>query len=136
MVGARPFEGRVVFVIEDHDDTRDAMVRLLSALGARVVAAGDGLDGLQQVARWHPDVVFCDIAMPLMDGLEFARRLRQSPRARQTLLIAVTGQSRSTDVLDSWLGGFDGHLVKPVTADQLAAIAQRLPGSTDVLGTA
>jgi len=70
----------VVLVIEDHDDTRAARVQLLASLGAQVHDATDGLASLTELARWRPDVVFCDLAMPIMDGLEFARRMRQNSR--------------------------------------------------------
>jgi CheY-like chemotaxis protein len=45
--------------------------------------ATDGLHGLEQLERCRPDVVFCDLAMPTMGGLEFARRMRQDPRFRR-----------------------------------------------------
>jgi two-component system, chemotaxis family, CheB/CheR fusion protein len=126
----------MVLVIEDHDDTRNALVHLLSGLGARVLAAADGLDGLQQLTRGHPDVVFCDLMMPTMDGFEFARRIRQNLQYRDILLIAVTGQGQLADLHETWRLGFDAHLVKPVTAEQLAAVARRLAGSSDILDTA
>jgi len=121
-----PLRGRTVLIIEDDADYREALRHLVAALGAQVVGVADGLEGLRQVARWHPDVVFCDLTMPVMDGLEFARRMRQDPRYDGALLIAVTGRGRQSDLHDTWNSGFDGHLVKPVTVEMLGAIAQRL----------
>jgi CheY-like chemotaxis protein len=93
-VSAPSLSGRVVLVIEDHDDTRATLVQLLASLGAQVHEAPDGLAGLTELARWRPDVVFCDLAMPIMDGLEFARRMRENSRYHRVLLIAVTGKDR------------------------------------------
>ncbi len=133
---APSLSGRVVLVIEDHDDMREALVLLLASLGARVLEAADGLAGLTELARGRPAVVFCDIMMPVMDGLQFARRVRQNPAYHQVLLIAVTAHDSPAVLTESWMAGFDGHLVKPVTGDQLASIARRLAGGSDLLSTA
>src|SRR5262245_6529382 len=93
---------RTVLVIEDDDDTREVSSRVLEALGAGVVVARNGLEGLVQLDRRQPDAVLCDLAMPIMDGIEFARRMRQNPRYRHVLLIAVTGRERDADFLDTW----------------------------------
>ena len=135
-VSAPSLAGRVVLVIEDHDDTRAALVRLLASLGAQVHEATDGLAGLTELARWRPDVVFCDLAMPIMDGLEFARRMRLNSRYHHVLLIAVTGKDSPSTVRETWQAGFDAHLVKPATAEALASIARRLAGGSDLLSTA
>jgi CheY-like chemotaxis protein len=82
--------GRTVLVIEDDDDTREVVSRLVEALGATTVVAADGLEGLVQLERRRPDAVLCDLAMPIMNGIEFAQRMRQNPRYRGMLLIAVS----------------------------------------------
>jgi two-component system CheB/CheR fusion protein len=128
-VTPRAWRRRRVLVIEDEAEIRDILVQLLAALGARVVAAADGFEGLEHLARWHPDMVLCDLAMPVMGGLEFAQRMRQDPRYRNVLLIAVTGYNRQADLYDTWSTGFDGHLAKPIRMPALAALAQRLEGS-------
>ncbi len=135
-MSAPSLSGRVVLVIDDHNDMREALVLLLASLGARVLEAADGLAGLVQLTREHPAVVFCDIMMPVMDGLEFVRRVRQNPAYHQVLLIAVTAHDSPAVLGESWMAGFDGHLVKPVTVDQLASIARRLAGGSDLLSTA
>lgn len=127
-VTPRALRRRRVLLVEDDAEIRDILVRLLAALGAQVVAAADGLEGLEHLARWHPDMVLCDLAMPIMGGLEFAHRMRQDPRYRNVLLIAVTGYNRQADLYDTCSTGFDGHLAKPIRMPALAALAQRLEG--------
>ena len=122
--------GHLILVIEDHDDTREALALLLASLGARVLQAADGRAGLAQLARERPGVIFCDIMMPVMDGFEFARRVRRNPAYHTTLLIAVTAHDSPDFLRKTWLAGFDGHMVKPVTGDDLASIARRLAGPT------
>jgi len=117
---------RTILVIEDDDDTREVISRLLEVLGAGVVVARNGLEGLVQLERCRPDAVLCDLAMPIMDGIEFARQMRRNPRYRRVLLIAVTGRETDADFMDTWGAGFDGHLVKPLTPEALEAVARRV----------
>jgi CheY-like chemotaxis protein len=135
-VTAPSLSGRVVLVIEDHADTREAFVFMVASLGAQVHEAADGLAGLAELARWSPDVVFCDLMMPVMSGFEFARRVRQNPAYHAVLLIAVTALDSPAALRETWSAGFDAHLVKPVTGEQLASIARRLAGGSDLLSTA
>jgi CheY-like chemotaxis protein len=126
MRAAGPLRGRRILIIEDDDDTREAFRRLLESRGAHVMVAADGLEGLVQLDRRRPDAILCDLAMPIMDGIEFARHMRNDPRYRRVLLIAITGRGRQGDFTDTWSVGFDGHLVKPLTEDALHALTQRL----------
>jgi CheY-like chemotaxis protein len=113
-------------VVEDDADARESLRRLLEALGARVLVAADGIDGLNRLAAIPIDAVLCDLTMPIMDGLEFGRRVRQNPRFRRLLLVAVTGRQEPQDFLRTWDAGFDAHLVKPVTTEMLRSVAGRL----------
>jgi CheY-like chemotaxis protein len=123
-----PLTGRRILLIEDEADIRETTRRRLEALGAKVTTAADGLEGLEQLEGdvRPPDAVLCDLVMPVMNGFEFARRLRAMPRDRQVLLIAVTGFERSFDFTHTWYTGFDWHLVKPLTEEALEALAARL----------
>src|SRR5688572_19080466 len=87
-----PLRGYPILVVEDDLDAGDLARRLLELLGARAATAGDGIEGLRRLAEMQPAMVLCDLTMPRMDGLEFARRVRRLPEYRRTLLIAVTGR--------------------------------------------
>jgi hypothetical protein len=124
-MSGEPLHGRTILVIDDAE-YRDTVRRLLESLGARVLLAADGFEGLAQLERWTPDAVLCDLSMPGMGGIEFAQRMRPTPRNRRVLLVAVTGRPDWAAVLDTWAAGFDAHIVKPVTLDQLSAIGRRV----------
>jgi CheY-like chemotaxis protein len=111
---------RTILVVDDDPDLRETLQRQLEAFGFRVVLAADGREGLAEVARSHPDVVLCDLTMPVMDGLEFGRRFRANPQHRHVLLIAVTGRNRESDIVETWRIGFDRLVGKPVTGNTLA----------------
>ncbi len=129
---AQPAASRTILVIDDDPALRETTRRQLEAFGFCVVLAADGREGLVKVARSQPDVVLCDLTMPVMDGLEFGRRLRANPQHRRVLLIAMTGRNRESDLVDTWRVGFDRLLGKPVTGDTLAhLIRSRLSRRSD-----
>jgi len=70
--------------------------------------------------EFRPDVVLLDIGLPLMDGYEVARRLRQMAPTREALLIALTGYGQQGDRQRGKEAGFDGHMLKPVDPHALA----------------
>ncbi len=117
---------RTVLVIEDDPDQCETLQRQLEARDLRVVIAVDGFHGLAELERCHPDAVLSDIRMPTMDGLEFARRIRRDPRYRGMPLIAVSGLNDLSDVEATWCAGFDDHLSKPVSAQTLDRVVDRV----------
>jgi CheY-like chemotaxis protein len=118
--------GYTILVIDDNEEVREMFRLLLEILGARVMLAADGMAALTQVEWRTPDAILCDLSMPVMDGLEFAQRLREVSRYRRILLIAVTVRDAYQDFIETVGAGFDGHLVKPLTQEALNALAERL----------
>jgi CheY-like chemotaxis protein len=119
--------GRTVLVVEDHADSRRLFVQMLDALGARVLEAADGELALAVLEQERPDLVLCDLRMPVVDGLEFTVTVRQDARFRELPVIAVTAYGDNGDYLATWDAGFDAHLVKPIEIQNLAmAIARAL----------
>jgi CheY-like chemotaxis protein len=121
-----PLTGIVVLVVEDNPDHRVITRTMLENLGARVILAANGKDGLDELDRSEPDLVLCDLRMPLMDGFEFARRVRDHPRHGRARLIALTALDANESYLKTWSVGFDAHLTKPVTFEALDALSRYL----------
>lgn len=118
-----------LLVVEDADDTREAMSVMLERLGADVVTARDGLEALEIIGRGDIDLVLCDLRMPRMDGYEFLLRLRNLPGDAPPV-IAVSGFTSSADHRRTEAAGFATHLDKPfddigLLAAVGAAIARR-----------
>lgn len=111
-----------VLLIEDNADARESMQSVMEAWGLEVTVAADGVDGLKKALTQRPSILIVDIAVPMMDGFEVARRIRASGAPYTPLLIAMTGHSRLEDKQRSLAAGFDLHLVKPVDPDELARI--------------
>ncbi|HEY0715366.1 MAG TPA: ATP-binding protein, partial [Polyangia bacterium] len=110
--------GRRIVVVDDNEDAANVIADALSLLGHEVRVAHDGPAGLATVKQFRPDVVCLDIGLPVMDGYEVARRLRQEhpPGLR---IIAITGYGQDQDRAKSLAVGIDVHLVKPVDLDTL-----------------
>jgi signal transduction histidine kinase len=115
-MGARP---RRLLIVEDNVDARQTLRALLEALGHEVYEAGDGEAGVAAALELRPDLVFVDIGLPRVDGYEVARRLREAKFAAR--LVALTGYGRDVDLQSAKDAGFDSHLLKPASLEQLNA---------------
>lgn len=108
-----------VLLIEDNEDGREMMATMLAAHGFPVATAADGLQGVAAALAGKPAAALVDIGLPGIDGYEVARRLRRDPATRHIRLIALTGYGLAEDNRRVMEAGFDQHLVKPVSMDQL-----------------
>jgi PAS domain S-box-containing protein len=114
---------RRVFIVEDNGDARAALAALLVEEGHDVTAFAGGRDAVARVAELRPDIVFIDLGLPEMDGFAVARALRANG-AKHVRLVALTGYGQPQDVKLALEAGFDAHLTKPASIEQLnAAIA-------------
>jgi len=111
---------RRILVVDDNVDVVETTTMLLSLSGHEVLSAKDGLQALHAATQFRPEVVLLDIGLPLMDGYEVARRLRQMPQMAGALLIALTGYGQQGDRQRGKDAGFDGHMLKPVDPHALA----------------
>ena len=100
-------------------DAAESLAMLLQLEGHDVRVAHDGPAALAAVEAEPPDLVFLDIGMPVMNGYDVARRLRQRPGLGHLLLVAMTGWGQEEDRRRSQEAGFDHHLVKPVEPEAL-----------------
>jgi len=108
-----------VLVIEDNLDARAMMCTLLDHEGHEVYEAADGATGVERALHLAPDVALVDLGLPGVDGLEVARRVRESDGGDRVFLVAVTGYGQARDRRETLDAGFDVHLVKPVEIDRL-----------------
>lgn len=108
-----------MLVVDDNVDAAESLGMLLRLLQHEVRVVHGGLAALEAVHNFRPDVILLDIGMPDLDGYEVARRLRQMPDFRRTLLVAVSGYGQEEDQRRSKEVGFDFHLVKPVDPQAL-----------------
>lgn len=114
-----------VLVVDDVQASAKTLALMLRTLGQEAEAVFDGQTALTRITQQKFDVVFLDIAMPGMDGLEVAREIRTYAGLDSVTLVALTGFGQDEDRRRSLNAGFDEHLVKPTSLDLLTEVLQR-----------
>jgi signal transduction histidine kinase/ActR/RegA family two-component response regulator len=120
---------RRLLVVDDLKDSADSLAVLLTTLGHEVHTAYDGATGLEAAANLRPEAIFLDIGMPVMNGIEVCRRVREAPWGKHLRIIALTGWGQPEDRRRTQEAGFDHHLIKPADATVLAQLLSALPPS-------
>ena len=117
-------ERPTVLVVDDNEDAATLLAETLETLGYAPCVAFDGARALVLATQARFDAALVDIGLPVIDGYEVARRLRELPGWRDTSLIAITGYGQDSDRRQSSAAGFDHHLVKPIDLTALAALLE------------
>ena len=116
-----------ILLIEDDAMVRGNLAFVLKREGYAVTEAGDGAAGLEAARRSPPDLILCDIAMPVRDGLSVLREMRADPDLASLPFIFITARSTLADLRAGMNLGADDYLPKPFSIeDLLAAVAARL----------
>jgi PAS domain S-box-containing protein len=110
---------RRVLIVDDNLDSADSLAMLLEISGNKTFLAHDGIEALDAVEKFRPEVMLLDIGLPKLDGHEVCRRVREKPYGRDIVIIALTGWGQDDDRRKSEEAGFNGHLVKPVDYERL-----------------
>jgi len=111
--GQRP----TVLVVEDHDDTREMLHKMLEMWGCRVVEACNGLEAVETAARERPELILMDGSLPFLDGLSATRRIRE--RFPEIKILALDGWGTPSYHADALAAGCDDSIVKPLDFDRL-----------------
>ncbi|MCG6156481.1 ATP-binding protein [Rubinisphaera margarita] len=116
-------EARRILAVDDNVGAAWLLSKLLGKLGDHEVeTAHDGPSVLEKVPEFKPDIILLDIGLPGMNGYDVARKLREDPANDHILLVALTGYGLEEDRRKSESAGFDEHLVKPPSLDQMKMI--------------
>lgn len=108
---------RVILIVDDNEEAAKALARLLEFRGHRIYVAHSGKEAIENTRLFKPEIILLDIGLPDMSGHDVARRLRES--GVHAKLIAVTGYGQEDDRISSEEAGFDHHLVKPVSLQEV-----------------
>jgi NO-binding membrane sensor protein with MHYT domain/nitrogen-specific signal transduction histidine kinase/CheY-like chemotaxis protein len=113
---------RCVVIVEDSEDARLSLRKILEQEGHVVHSAADGLSGFDVIAQVRPDVALIDIGLPGLDGYGLAQKVRST--GLRTYLIALTGYGLAEDRGRAVASGFDIHVTKPPQIDRLLALVE------------
>lgn len=113
---------RRILIVDDNEDAREGLYLLLAYEGHEVETSENASGALDKLRTFQPEIALIDIGLPGVDGYALARMARQTPEARGTRLVAVTGYGRAEDRQKALAAGFDVHMTKPVDPDRLSAL--------------
>jgi CheY-like chemotaxis protein len=115
-----------ILLAEDNAVNQKLALRLFSQMGYRVDIAANGLEAIQAIERQTYDVIFMDVQMPEMDGLEATRRIcKRWPACDRPRIIAMTAGAMQGDREECLAAGMDDYLSKPIRVEELVAALNR-----------
>jgi CheY-like chemotaxis protein len=110
---------RRILVVDDNLDSADSMAMMLQLLENEVRTAHNGFEAVELAEQFRPQLILMDVGMPKLNGYDATRRIRERPWGRDIAIIALTGWGQEVDRAKSKEAGCDGHLVKPVSPQDL-----------------
>jgi signal transduction histidine kinase/CheY-like chemotaxis protein len=116
-----------ILIIEDQPDGAETLRALLELFDCTVAVARNGLEGIETATQFRPDVVLCDLGLPVLDGYAVAAALRTMPATAHIRLIALSGRGQEEDQRRALEAGFDLHLTKPIDFDELQQLLEVAP---------
>jgi signal transduction histidine kinase/CheY-like chemotaxis protein len=130
-----PMRSERILVVDDNVDALDMLADGLEQRGFATYRAHDAPSALAIAAAFHPTVALLDIGLPVMDGYELARRLRETQGNESVQLVAVTGYGQASDIAKSREAGFAAHLVKPISLETVNATIDAITRASNAAGS-
>jgi two-component system, cell cycle response regulator DivK len=118
--------GPVVLVVEDFEDNRFMMRRLLEMSGYRVVEAVNGNQAVEMATSVRPDIILMDLSLPQLDGLAATRRIRTQEGLDKVPIVAVSAHDSADFHAEALAAGCNEYVTKPIDFDQLVQLLDRM----------
>lgn len=129
-------EKKTILIIEDNLEVRENTAELLELGGYHVMTASNGKEGVAAAQQYNPDLIICDIMMPVLDGYGVLHLLGKKPETARIPFIFLTAKSERTDVRKGMELGADDYIVKPYNDTELLnSVEARLKKAENNLGT-
>jgi len=119
-------DGATVLLVEDTEDNRQMMGRLLEMSGFRVVEATNGREAVEAAARENPKIILMDLSLPFIDGLAATRRIRNLPGLKKVPIVAVSAHDTADFHHEALAAGCDAYLTKPIDFSELEEVIRRM----------
>jgi len=111
--------GRSILVVDDSPTVRKLISSKLEKSGHEVVCAGDGVEAIEMLANYVPDLVLLDIAMPRMDGYQVCKQIRSNPATKDVTVVMISGKDGFFDKVRGRMAGTTGYITKPFGPETL-----------------
>ena len=125
-----------ILVIEDNAANLELVRYLLAARGYSVIEARNGMQGVTLAREQRPDMIVCDLQMPVLDGFQVLEQLRADSVTAEMVVVAVTAFSMPADRRKVLTAGFDGYISKPIEPETFVGeieaflpVGRRLPAA-------
>ena len=115
-----------VLLVEDTEDNRQMMRRLLELSGYNVVEAINGKEAIEAASRLHPRIILMDLSLPFVDGLAATRRIRAMPGLDTVPIVAVSAHDTADFHNEALAAGCDAYITKPIDYSELEELIDRL----------
>jgi two-component system cell cycle response regulator DivK len=110
---------RAILVVEDNQDNRELVVKVLKINGYYVIEAVDGQEAIEKTRSENPDLILMDLFIPKIDGYEVTRRLKRDRDLKSIPIIALTAHAMKGDMEVALAAGCDGYIPKPIDVREL-----------------
>ncbi len=110
---------RKILVVDDNQDSRELVVKILKNRGYQMIEAVDGEEALEKAIAENPDLILMDISLPKLDGYEVTRRLKSQIKFKDTPIIALTAHAMKGDREKAFEAGCEGYISKPINVREL-----------------
>ena len=108
-----------ILVVEDNQDSRELVIKVLKSRGYLIMEAPDGEAALRKIEEERPDLILMDISLPKIDGYEVTRRLKKQESFKDIPIIALTAHAMKGDREKALEAGCDGYIPKPISVREL-----------------
>lgn len=125
------FKELTLLLVEDEDSIRESMQEVFGGVFQKVISASNGDEGLKKFKKFSPDIVIADIMMPIMDGLEMSRQIKEF--SKNTPVVILSAYSEKEKLLKAIDVGIDKYVIKPIDMDELFALLEQIV-KTKIIG--
>ena len=115
-----------VLLVEDTEDNRQMMHRLLEMSGFNVVEATNGKEAVEVAFKVHPQIILMDLSLPIIDGLAATRQIRNQPELNTVPIVAVSAHDTADFHSEALNAGCDAYVTKPINYTELEDLVHRL----------
>ena len=116
----------LVLIVDDYEDNREMYSQYLQFAGLRVAEAANGKEALSKTTELMPDLIVMDLSLPGVDGWQATRLIKEDPKTRDILVLALTGHALEGASQGAKDAGCDGFLTKPCLPEDLCREIQRM----------
>lgn len=125
------FKELTLLLVEDEDSIRESIQEIFSGVFQKVISASNGDEGLKKFKKFSPDIVIADIMMPIMDGLEMSKQIKEV--SKNTPVIILSAYSEKERLLKAIDVGIDKYVIKPIDMDELFVVLEQIV-KTKIIG--